>query len=149
LSKRPAGALAGIAMILLLAAPAARAVAREHRGWAEPVRDTVLTLPGPAAASTSASTATARYPIDDGSGATIAVSVTTACQAFCTAADPQQVANFIGTLIHGPEVELLTVQLDTPGQLEFDCGFAAQACYFSARNRIVISGDDRSRRSDP
>ncbi|HEU5143440.1 MAG TPA: hypothetical protein VFU04_09825 [Solirubrobacterales bacterium] len=89
MTKRPVGALAGIAMILLLAAPAARRTAT--------TRDVV---------------------IDDGSGATIAVGVTPACASFCAAADPQQVASFVGTLIHGPEVELLTVQLETPAELE-------------------------------
>lgn len=127
-------------MILLLAAPAVRAA--PHQRWAEPVRDTVLPMPGPVTAGIAASAATARYPIEDGSGATIAVAVTTACQALCTAAEPQQIADFIGTLIHGPEVRLLTVQLDTPSQLGFDCGFGAQACYFTDQNRIVISGDN-------
>lgn len=115
MSKRPAGALAGIAMILLLAAAAAappRAAARAR--WAEPVPDAVFTTASPAAASISDSAAIGRYPINDGSGATIAVSVAAACEAYCGAAEPQQIADFIGTLIHGPEVSLLTVQLDTP-----------------------------------
>jgi hypothetical protein len=150
LSKRPAGALAGIAMILLLAAPAAGAAAPSSRAatkpsaraWAEPVRDAVIATTGPAAATISDTAATGRYPIDDGSGATIAVSVTSSCQAYCGAADPQQIADFVGTLIHGFEIELLTVQLDTPYQLELDCGFGAQACYYSGENKIVISGDD-------
>ena len=47
----------------------------------------------------------------------------------------------IGTFIHGPEVNLLTVQLDTPFQLGFDCGFDAQSCYFGGENKIVLSGD--------
>ena len=54
--------------------------------------------------------------------------------------DPQQIADFIGTLIHGDEVDLLTVQLDTEFQLGFDCGFGAEACYFTGENKIVISG---------
>lgn len=130
-------------MILLLAAPAAGAAApAPRRAWAEPVRDAVIAMPSPSAASISASAAVDRYPVNDGSGATIGVSVTAACQAYCNAADPQQIADFIGTLIHGFEIELLTVQLDTPLQLELDCGFGAQACYYSGENRIVISGDD-------
>ena len=44
--------------------------------------------------------------------------------------------------IHGPEVDLLTVQLDTPFELGFDCGFEAQSCYFGGENKIVLSGDD-------
>ncbi len=137
-------------MILILAAPAAasarapapRPPAQARHAWAEPVRDAVIAMPSPTSASISESAASARYPIDDGSGATIGVAVTAACQAYCSAADPQQLADFIGTLIHGPEIELLTVQLDTPFQLSLDCGFGAQACYYSGENRIVISGDD-------
>jgi len=135
LSKRPAGALAGIAMILLLAAPAA---------GAERVRDIVIDDPGAAAAHISATTSAVRYPVNDGSGATVAVSVTSACQASCDAVDPQGIASFLGTLIHGPEISLLTVQLDAPFQIEFDCGYGAQACYFPSEDKIVISGSDMS-----
>ncbi len=133
MSKRPAGALAGIAMFLLLAAPATGATA---------ARDVVIGEPSAAAARISAGAATARYPVNDGSGATIAVAVTPTCQAWCSAADPQRIANFVGTLIHGPEIELLTVQLDAPFQIEFDCGYGAQACYYPEENKIVLSGNE-------
>jgi hypothetical protein len=131
LSKRPAGALAGIAMILLLAVPAAAAVRR----------DIVVGRPDAAAAWISASASAARYPIDDGSGATVAISVTAACEASCTAAEPQAIADFLGTLIHGAEMELLTVQLDTPYQIDYDCGYGADACYYPSESKIVLSGD--------
>jgi len=120
-------------MTLLLAAPASGAT---------PVRDTVIETPSFASARVSASAEAGRYPIDDGSGETVAIEVTPACQAACDAANPQQIADTLGTFIHGPEMELLTVQLDTPSQIEFDCGFGAQACYYSGENRIVLSGDD-------
>jgi len=137
-------------MILLLAAPAAAAARQpapprelfDVSPPAAPVRDAVIGKPGAASARIAASAASERYPVDDGSGVTIAVSVTPACAAACTAADPQQIAGFIGALIHGEEIGLLTVQLDTPFQLGFDCGFGAEACYYSGENRIVISGDD-------
>jgi hypothetical protein len=131
LSGRPAGALAGIAMILLLAAPASGEVRR----------DTVIATPSVGSARISASAETSRYPINDGSGETVAIAVTAACEAVCTAADPQQIADTLGTFIHGPEMELLTVQLDTPSQIEFDCGYGAQACYYGEENKIVISGN--------
>jgi hypothetical protein len=150
LRGRPAGALAGIAMILLLAAPARAGLSpsRTPHGALDgpesafPVRDVVLGKPSAGAARIAASASLSRYPVNDGSGATIAVAVTAACQASCTATDPQQIANFIGTLIHGPEIDLLTVQLDTPYQLAFDCGAGAQACYYGGENKIVIQGDD-------
>ena len=139
MSKRPAGALAGMAMILVLAAPAGGAAS----GAAQPVRrDTVIATLSAGSARISASATAARYPIDDGSGETVAVAVTSACQASCAAADPQQIADFLGTLLHGDEMELLTVQLDTPGQIDFDCGYGAQACYYGGENKIVLNGDE-------
>lgn len=147
MSRRPAGALAGIAMILVLAAPTgAAAVDLEARNLLEvphpqvPLRDAVIQESGRASARISATASSQRYPIDDGSGATITVSVTAACAESCDVTDPQRVADFIGTLIHGPEVSLLTVQLDTEFQLGYDCGFGAEACYFSGENKIAIGG---------
>jgi hypothetical protein len=148
LIKRPAGALAGIAMILLLAAPAAAetpppeqraAFAVPHP--AVPLRDVVRPAPGAAGARIAATASSQRYALGDGSDDTIAVDVTAACQEECDAADPRAIANTIGTFLHGPEVNLLTVQLDTPFQLGFDCGFEAQSCYFGGENKIVLSGD--------
>jgi len=120
-------------MILLLASPAAAAVRP---------RDTVIQAPSAGSARISASADANRFPINDGSGETVAISVTEACQAACNAADPQQIANTLGTFIHGPEMDLLSVQLDTPAQIEFDCGYGAQACYYSGEDKIVLSGDD-------
>lgn len=122
-----------MAMVLLLAAPAA--------AGAE-VRDAVLGSQGAGGALISAGALGQRYPLNDGSDDSVAVEVTAACREECNAADPQAIASTIGTFIHGPEVNLLTVQLDTPFQLGFDCGFEAQACYFAGENRIVLSGND-------
>src|SRR5215467_11555097 len=105
---------------LLLAVPGGAAAERPGRALAleaprpaVPMRDVVLGEPGAAAARISASASSQRYSIEDGSGATIAVSVTQSCAEQCDVTDPQRVADFIGTLIHGEEVSLLTVQLDT------------------------------------
>jgi hypothetical protein len=119
-------------MVLFLAAPAVAA----------PWRDTIVDRPSASAARISSTAETGRYPIDDGSGATVAISVTAVCEELCTAAEPQAIANFLGTLIHGAEMESLTVQLDTPSQLEYDCGLDAEACYYPSESRIVLSGDD-------
>ncbi len=120
-------------MILLLAAPAATGAE---------VRDAVLEAQGGRGALISASAFGQRFPLNDGSDDSIAVEVTAACRAECDAADPQAIADAVGTFIHGAEVNLLTVQLDTPFQLGFECGFEAQACYFAGEHRIVISGDE-------
>jgi hypothetical protein len=121
-----------MAMICLLFAPASRAM---------PPRDTVIEVSSVGSARISASATEDRYPINDGSGETVAIAITAACQLSCGAADPQQIANTLGTFAHGPEMELLTVQLDTPSQIEFDCGYGAQACYYGGENKIVIGGD--------
>jgi hypothetical protein len=83
-----------------------------------------------------------RYPIGGGSDATIAVGVTAACRESCNAVDPAGIASFVGTLIHGSEVGLLTVQLDAYRQIDSDCGYGAVACYYTGQNRIILSGDD-------
>lgn len=148
MSRRPAGALAGIAItLLLLAVPGGAVAERPSPGVAlempqpaVPTRDLVLGEPGAASARISASASAQRYSIGDGSGATIAVAVTPACAEACDVTDPQRVADFIGTLIHGDEVDLLTVQLDTEYELGFDCGFGAEACYFTDENKVVIGG---------
>ncbi len=108
---------------------------------APPLRDVVRAGSGAAGARIAATASGRRYPLNDGSDDSIAVEVTAACQEECRAADPQEIAATVGTFIHGPEVNLLTVQLDTPFQLGLDCGFDAQACYFSGDDKIVISGD--------
>ncbi len=138
-----------MAMILLLAAPAAAGTQvspRQRAAFAVPrpalpLRDVVRAAPGAAGARIAATASSQRYPLGDGSADSIAVAVSAACQEECDAADPQAVASAIGTFIHGPEVNLLTVQLDTPFQLGFDCGFEAQSCYFGGENKIVLSGD--------
>ncbi len=134
-------------LTVFLAAPGEAIAGRPEPGVslevprpAAPMRDVIWGEPGAASARISATASAQRYSIDDGSGATIAVEVTAACQASCQITDPQSVADFIGTLIHGPEVSLLTVQLDTEYQLGFDCGFGAEACYFSGDDKIVIGG---------
>jgi hypothetical protein len=147
--RRPAGALAGIAMIVLLTAPAGAArPAGPPRGVfdvprpAVPLRDLVLAGPNAGSAAISATAPTARYPVGDGRGSSIAVGVTAACRQSCTAADPQAIANFVGTLPHGGEINLLSVQLDTDWQIGYDCGYGAQACYDWWGSRIIVSGND-------
>jgi hypothetical protein len=138
-------------MILLLAVPARAGATGTVFGDALrvsrpplPLGDVVHGQAAAGSARIAASASSQRYPIDDGSGATIAVDVTSACATNCTADDPQQIADFIGTLIHGPEVDLLTVQLDTPFQIIFDCGPGAEACYYSGEDKIVLSGNEET-----
>ncbi len=141
-----------MAMILLLAAPAAAATRlppapRTLFDGAAAGGAAARRRPGRAgrgaAARIAATASSQRYSLDDGSDDSIAVDVTASLRTgACTAADPQAIADTVGTFIHGPEVELLTVQLDTPFQLGFDCGFDAESCYYGGEDKIVLSGDD-------
>ena len=84
MSRRPAGALAGIAMILFLAAPAAARLPGPPRGVfdvpkpAVPLRDVVLKQPSAAASRIAATASAQSYPVGDGAGR-VTVSVTPAC----------------------------------------------------------------------
>ena len=102
----------------------------------------LLLFASAAGARIAATSSSQRYPINDGSEDSIAVDVTSSCEEECTAAEPQAIADTIGTFIHGSEVDLLTVQLDTPFQLGFNCGFEADSCYYGGENKIVLSGDN-------
>ena len=106
-----------------------------------PFRDVVLPGPSTAAARASAEASARRYPVNDGRGRSVAISVTTACEVVCGAADPQTIADFLGTLVHGNEMNQLTVELVTPFEITARCGTGALACYYSGSERMVISGD--------
>ena len=64
--------------------------------------------------------------------------------ATCNSAEPQLIADFLGTLIHGDEISLLTVQLLTDGEIRGRCGLGAGACYFSGADTMLINGNDRT-----
>jgi hypothetical protein len=106
-----------------------------------PFRDAVLPGPNAAAARASASASSDRYPVDDGRGRTVRIAVTDACEIVCGAANPQAIASFLGTLVHGSEMSQLTVELVTPLEITAQCGAGALACYYSGGERMVISGN--------
>ncbi len=108
-----------------------------------PVRDRVL--PGPTGTIARASAGAQRYPVNDGKGRTVAITVSAFCNpATCNSAEPQLIADFLGTLIHGDEISLLTVQLLTDGEIRGRCGLGAGACYFSGADTMLINGNDRT-----
>ena len=108
-----------------------------------PVRDHVLA--GGAIGLRGGATASARrYPVNDGKGRTVEIAVSPACgnPLFCDAADPQQIADFLGTLVHGDEISRLAVELVTELELRNRCGLGAGACYFSGPGTMLINGSD-------
>lgn len=146
-----AGVLAVLAgCVALLAVPAAQGATRGPEpapglftipAPSQPVRDAVVKEPSRTAARISASGRAQRYDVHDGQGRSVSITTSTACSLLCTAANAQQIANFLGTLAHGDEMNLLAVDLETPAEIEASCP-GASACYFPGQNRMLISGDD-------
>jgi hypothetical protein len=85
-----------------------------------------------------------RYSVNDGAGRSIDVSVSAFCDPLvtCKNADPQTIANFFGTLPHGDEMSLLSVELEPQAQIDVDCGTGALACYFPNENHMILNGND-------
>ena len=107
-----------------------------------PPRDAVLPG-GLARASARATTSVQRYPVNDGKGRSVEIAVSSLCNpATCNAADPQQIADFLGTLAHGDEISSLLVRLVTDGEIAGECGPGAGACYFPGGNMMLINGND-------
>jgi hypothetical protein len=107
-----------------------------------PVRDVVIEHPTRALARATASANFARYSVNDGQGGSVEITVSTLCSIGCTGQhDPQTIANFLGTLPHGSEINLLSVMVVTPGEIAGQCGSTeAQACYFPSENQMLING---------
>jgi hypothetical protein len=103
-----------------------------------PVRDRVIEGEPAALRSATASSDAGVYQDQDGHSVRVRVS-----GAF---ADPeiraQELVNFLGTLLHGDEMNDLTVTLATPGEIRVLCGLGALACYYADAEQIVISGED-------
>jgi hypothetical protein len=143
-----------LAAILILAAPAAGATrpAQQRGAFAvptptAPIRDLVIETPSRSEARARASASAARYNVHDGAGRSVDIETSPGCSAGCT--PPQTLANFLGTLPHGNEISLLTVDEVTPavggvgGEMLLYCGDSnALSCYFPDENRMVISGHD-------
>jgi hypothetical protein len=55
---------------------------------------------------------------------------------------PQELVNFLGSLLHGDELSRLVVYVQPPSELSMTCGADAVACYFAGSNRMLIAGQD-------
>ena len=159
MSRGTALAALGAALALLAAAPASasgptRSPNRGFDPFAVPVpsvppRDVVFARTSAVAARESASSSARRYPVHDGKGRSVTIGVSASCTpVHCDAANPQRIANFLGTVPHGGEMDLLRVELVTDGQMETTCGRGALACYFAGRNQMYLSGNDDTNPGD-
>ena len=145
-------ALAALLAALLLAVPAGAASRKQIQAAAfdvpmpaAPIRDLVIEHAGPPVARSN--DRLYRNPVNDGAGRSVEITVSATCVTLCPPADrdPQTIANFLGTVAHGDEMNLLTVNLVFETEIAspppFGCGSAAaQACYFPSQNRMVING---------
>jgi hypothetical protein len=59
-------------------------------------------------------------------------------------ADMQTVANVLGGLVHGQEMNTLSVYVASPDELTQICGSGALACYAPSQGEMFISGEDGS-----
>ena len=57
-------------------------------------------------------------------------------------AEDQALADFLGSLTHGPELNNLHVNVVTPRELNFICGFGTVACYGPSEQLMFVVGQD-------
>jgi hypothetical protein len=56
----------------------------------------------------------------------------------------QSVVDVLGGLVHGPEMDTLSVYLASPEELDYICGTGALACYAPSISEMIVSGVDGS-----
>lgn len=115
------------------------------RSAAAPIRDRVIQGGRRKLSIATAAVHTGRYP--DGDGHSIAINVSDAYTNPTIRA--QELASFLGTLLHGEEMNRLTAMLATPGEIRRLCGAGALACYFSDIEQIVVAGESDPRDDPP
>lgn len=125
--------------------PAPSAGILDFSGPTVPMRDVVRDYATASSSRKLARAGVTRYPVGDSEGRTVGISVTPLCSSnflLCNGADPQTIATFLGTLVHGDEITSLNVQVTTDQEITVECAPGAQACYFPSQERMVISGND-------
>ncbi|HVU79534.1 MAG TPA: hypothetical protein VHC67_18310 [Gaiellaceae bacterium] len=81
------------------------------------------------------------YPTGDSLGTSIDVEVSDSIPV--DAALPQTWATFFGSLLHGPELASLTLDLEPQAEVALACGSGALACYRRSSATIFASPDDQ------
>jgi hypothetical protein len=56
----------------------------------------------------------------------------------------QSIANVLGGLVHGDEMNSLSVYVATPDEITYICGAGALACYAPGSGEMIVSGQDGS-----
>jgi hypothetical protein len=96
----------------------------------------VLALALPAAALAWGGT----YPTGDTLGSSVQIDVSDSYPVDQTL--PQSWATYLGTLVHGPEISKLILDLRPLSEVQATCGSAALACYDPGTETILASPDD-------
>ena len=81
------------------------------------------------------------YPTGDALGTSIHVEVSDTIPVDPTL--PTRWAQFFGSLVHGPELSSLTLDLEPQVEVELSCGSGALACYRRSSSTIFASPDDQ------
>src|SRR4029077_8203657 len=81
------------------------------------------------------------YPTGDSLGTSVQIQVSDTYPV--DQALPQDWATYLGTLVHGPEISRLTLNLVPEGVVQTTCGAQALACYDPGRSAIYVSPDDQ------
>jgi hypothetical protein len=68
----------------------------------------------------------------------------TMSSAYYSTAQMQSIADVLGGLVHGDEMNALSVYVASPDELTSICGSGALACYAPSISEMVVSGDDGS-----
>lgn len=143
----PLASLGALALMLIAAAGAADAAARpvaqsldRSRLGRAPVaiHDRVISRPSPGLRTPEPHAPTGglegRYPVGDGH--TVRVILSAAYEPEPKVA--QSVATFLGTLVHGGEIDGVTVFLGTQQEIGLVCGEGAEACFNSTTNLMLV-----------
>ncbi len=109
------------------------------------VRDRVLE--GRPRAAARASAASGGNVYEDQHGHSVTVLVSGAYGNPDAAA--QNLVDFLGTLLHGDELNQLAVFLASPGEVRMECGTGALACYFPAGEEMIVPGHGGDPRQPP
>jgi hypothetical protein len=81
------------------------------------------------------------YPTGDAYGSSVTINVSDSYPV--DDALPQDWATYLGSLVHGPEISKLTLDLGTADEVRAICGAQALACYDPSSETIEASPDDQ------
>jgi hypothetical protein len=108
------------------------------RPGAAPVRDTLLDRGELSRLRARTSPAADQYA--DGDGHSISIEVSRSYSRRVQVA--RSLAAFLGSLLHGDEMDQLSALVATPGEIRHICGSGALACYSPGAEQMVVSGED-------